>query len=1278
MKKSLTNNQVPGLVHLTVNLRRYSMQRLVIMLMLLIPAMGSMAQTPVPMASQPGLTYTENFADIANWTNGFASGIGANRFSSVAVNAGGTIPAPTTITTSSATFTSSSSGGVQRGTGNIMLLSTNSTDNTTSVAFDLHLDFTGLNASTISFDAATVFNSTGNRKGTLRVYATVDNINWVELTTTNLPYIATNNVAGSASISNLALPASFNGSATARLRFYYHNGTGGTTGSRPKISIDNLTITAINPNIVPVVTSNTATATVGVPFSYYITATGGPTSYNATGLPPGLNVNTGTGQIYGTPQNAGIGFGIGLEATNGVGTGTGTLTLDINPGSQSITFNPLTPVTYGTLPFTLNATGGASGNPVTYISSNPFVATVSGNVVTITGGGSADITASQAGNSDYNPAPDVTRTLVVNPASQTITFGPLAPVYTTDPPFNLNATGGNSGNPVTYFSSNTNVATILGNTVTIVGAGTTVITASQAGNANYLAAPDVNQTLLVNIAGLIPQVITFNALPAATYGDAPITLTATGGASGNPVTYTSSNTNVATISGDTLTILTPGSTVITASQVGNAQYESAVDVTQTLVVNPKSLTVPSATADDKVYDGNTNAVLSNLALAGVVSGDVVAVTGGGNFATANAGTGISVTASLSLFGIDSFKYTLTQPTGLTANITPAPQVINFTAIPAKTYASAPFTLVATGGASGNPITFVSDNASVVIVSGNTCTVTGVGTANITASQAGNNNYQAATDVINPVVVGLANQTITFNTLASHVVGEPPFALTATTPSGLPITFTSSDTTVATVSGNIVTILAPGSTDITASQGGNANWNPAPNVTRTLVITYPLVAAWDFFGQSSPVTFAATTFDANLVSAGGGNLVSRGPGATANTAGNSFRTTGFQNNGISVSNTDYFQTRLQAKPGYSLTLSSINAVFAGTASFAAAPGVTSQFAYSLDGTNFTLINSPFVTVGSPATSPIVNLTGITALQNLHSSQQVTIRYYASGQTATGGWGFTSPSAGVNGLAYGGSLTICAPSSSTSSMTVCQNNLPYSWNGQSINASGTYTYTTINSLGCDSSAELVLTVDPCPTNTTLQLTCFIQALWDGTSALTPALYNQGQVNPLSDCDTIHVELRAASAPATIVDSVNTILHTNGSATCIFPTAVPAGYYYIVVKHRNTIETWSADSVQVNSSSFSYNFSTAASQAYGSNQIELTAASLPIGIFAMYSGDVVKDSGEATDLLDLNQLEAEINNFSYGYFAEDLNGDGNVDILDAPALESNISNFIYSSHP
>jgi hypothetical protein len=191
-----------------------------------------------------------------------------------------------------------------------------------------------------------------------------------------------------------------------------------------------------------------------------------------------------------------------------------------------------------------------------------------------------------------------------------------------------------------------------------------------------------------------------------------------------------------------------------------------------------------------------------------------------------------------------------------------------------------------------------------------------------------------------------------------------------------------------------------------------------------------IAAWDFFGQSSPATFAATTFNSNLVSTSDANNITRGAGAAASTASNSFRTTGFQNNGISTANTDYFQVTLTATTGYSLSLSSIDARFAGTAGFYASPGVTSQFAYSLNGSDFILIGSPVQSTSLTITE--TSLTGIPALQNVAAGTTVTLRYYASGQTTTGGWGFNSPSSGVNGLAIGGTVDI-APTIATPNPT-----------------------------------------------------------------------------------------------------------------------------------------------------------------------------------------------------------------------------------------------------
>jgi endonuclease I len=188
--------------------------------------------------------YSENFSDIANWTNNFASGIGAQYWASVGVNANGTIPDGVRITVSTAAFVTTTAGGVQKGSGNIQLLSTNGVDLTNADAIDLLLDFTGMNAGTLSYDFATVFNTTGNRNGSLRVYTSIDGTTFTELTAASVVNFA-NNVAFSQQVQQVALPSAFTNCATARIRFYDYNGTGpsGSSGARPKASIDNVAVT---------------------------------------------------------------------------------------------------------------------------------------------------------------------------------------------------------------------------------------------------------------------------------------------------------------------------------------------------------------------------------------------------------------------------------------------------------------------------------------------------------------------------------------------------------------------------------------------------------------------------------------------------------------------------------------------------------------------------------------------------------------------------------------------------------------------------------------------------------------------------------------------------------------------------------------------------------------------------------------------------------------------------------------------------------------------------
>ena len=136
------------------------------------------------------------------------------------------------------------------------------------------------------------------------------------------------------------------------------------------------------------------------------------------------------------------------------------------------------------------ASGGASGNPVIFsIVSGP--GTINGSSVTVTGVGTIVIEADQAGNAVYTAAPPVQQSVTVNQASQAINFtAPTSPVTYGVGPIPLSATGGASGNPV-IFSVASGPGNINGNTLYVTGAGTILINADQAGNADYAAAASV-------------------------------------------------------------------------------------------------------------------------------------------------------------------------------------------------------------------------------------------------------------------------------------------------------------------------------------------------------------------------------------------------------------------------------------------------------------------------------------------------------------------------------------------------------------------------------------------------------------------------------------------------------------------------------------------------------------------------------------------------------------------------------------------------------------------
>ncbi|MFZ1320723.1 MAG: FG-GAP-like repeat-containing protein [Ignavibacteria bacterium] len=177
--------------------------------------------------------------------------------------------------------------------------------------------------------------------------------------------------------------------------------------------------------------------------------------------------------------------------------------------------------------------------------------------------------------------------------------------------------------------------------------------------------------------------------------------------------------------------------------------------------------------------------------------------------------------------------------------------------------------------------------------------------------------------------------------------------------------------------------------------------------------------------------------------------------------------------------------------------------------------------------------------------------------------------------------------------------------------------------------------------------------------------------GTLNLTVVMegfYNSAS-NTMSLSDTAVVYLRNSGSPYAIVDSAKGIINSNTFTGYFKLFNTPTGSYYIEIKHRNTIETWSSTAVSYTAlSTINYNFSNLSTKAFGNNQIQVDAS--PVR-FAIYSGDVNQDG--IVDLTDMSLIFNDGLIFASGYLPTDLNGDSIVDVADAVFADNNAFNFV-----
>jgi hypothetical protein len=270
----------------------------------------------------------------------------------------------------------------------------------------------------------------------------------------------------------------------------------------------------------------------------------------------------------------------------------GTLTVTATKQSQTITFASLPAAVYGDADLDPGA-ATTSGLTVLYASSNTAVAAIVNNQIHITGAGTAEITASQDGDHAYEPAAAVKQTLTVAPAALTIRANHQTRlVGQPNPALTITYTGFVNGETAAVFTS----PLIINTTAeTDSPAGDYPITVEGAVAANYTIQffPGI-----LTVQPLPSQTITFKALPVKKYGNAAFAAGATA-SSGLTISYSSSNPSIATVAAGMISIHAAGTTVITASQPGDATHAPATPVAQTLTVQKTTLSIVANNVEKK-------------------------------------------------------------------------------------------------------------------------------------------------------------------------------------------------------------------------------------------------------------------------------------------------------------------------------------------------------------------------------------------------------------------------------------------------------------------------------------------------------------------------------------------------------------------------------------------------------------------------------------------------------------------------------------------------------
>ncbi|UPT71110.1 MAG: YDG domain-containing protein [Flavobacterium sp. JAD_PAG50586_2] len=643
-------------------------------------------------------------------------------------------------------------------------------------------------------------------------------------------------------------------------------------------------------------------------------------------------------------------------------------------------------------------------------------------------------------------------------------------------------------------------------------------------------------------------------------------------------------------------------------------------------ITKKEITV-TATAVNKVYDADDTAAITVNSISGVFGSDDVTLTGGGSFDTKNVGTAKTVTANLVLSGSQSSNYSLTQPTDLSADITP-------------------FELTLTGAVAQNKVFDGTNTATIIatlvgIFAGDTVTFNGTGTfasatigtgiavtstATLTGSDAGNYSFVQPTGLTANITDSVLYANALTGASACPTNGNiPTMAVNAT---GAPLTRTS----------------------VTCMSTGNVFNSTTLNTTATP-------------SNTSYIEFSATATTGYQLNVRSLSFFRQASNSAPNQLEVRYSTDGFVSSSVTM-------TATPASPTSGTVLTwdfpDFNSTVAGTVTFRLYPYGTQR----ADGAGASSTTGTFrvddVTIfGSVITPTIASLSLVgedTVCNGSSSSVKVDVIGGASPYTVVYQNQTTAESFTVNNYVSGTSISVTPSTTGSNSYSLVS-------------------VTDANGLTSVVNGTANITVNTCSTESVLNLKLFIQGYYNGTG-MVAARYDNLTASGLSagnatDVDEVTVELHDGTTPSVVSYTVTGILQTDGSLAVTFPADAAGNSYYIVLKHRSSLQLWSANPVLI-SESTAYDFSTGLDQAYTDGSFEPMATLAP-GVYGMYSGDLNQD--DFIDPADFPSFELDQDNSAINglyLLSGDMNGDTFVDPADYPVYDGNAYLGLFAQYP